>query len=285
MMTLQSSNRYSTPPRQRQQEPTSSFHERQLWRAPPAAPKACPMPELMKALSLDESDRVAQILQRDPAAAKELFEDHSFEPPLCFAIRRRCSHQMLDQLLHYGADPTVQNISGKSAISVLIDTWSAHGWRQSGRAAIHGPAVPTHPLPLMSEEVTEWNLEVARSSAFPEAFQPPTAPVNRFESDMIKLAAKLLKHGADPFQSHRSGLNAIDEAELAGARRLASVLRHYHGMQACLAICRVGKSMRGQQQPSINRLCQGVVGIISSFLVPKEMQTRGLQHLQSSNIM
>jgi len=193
----------------------------------------------MAALAHDDETSVRRVLDRDVGAAKERFAETLFEPPLCFAIRSRCSRPVLKQLLRHGADPNDQDVCGKSALMLLCQAWKARGW--------HGP-VPT----------------------FLQTSVPVPTATN--ESAVIKVALLLLSHGAEPEQDNGRGKNAIGVAEDAGAARLVSVLRNYKDVQAYLTLSRVGSCRHSRRGPFLAGLPTDLVRQICSFLVPRDLE-------------
>lgn len=91
------------------------FAKKPAFRSPPSPCRGksrIPDHSLLRALQRKSVEQVRAILQHDPEAAREVFWDHDFEPPLCAAVRLECSADIVRLLLEYGADPQVKNMRG-----------------------------------------------------------------------------------------------------------------------------------------------------------------------------
>jgi len=73
----------------------------------------------MRALEMKSFEQVHAAIQACPSAAKELFWDHDFEPPLCCAVRCECSAAIVNFLLEHGADPEAQNVRSRTPAQIL----------------------------------------------------------------------------------------------------------------------------------------------------------------------
>jgi len=103
---------------------TPSSTPRKIYRpypsSPPPAPKmVTPVPELRKALISNSAQQVREALLDDPDCARFPFWDHDMEPPLCLAIRSRCSAEIVGLLLQNGADQEVTNLQKRTPADLL----------------------------------------------------------------------------------------------------------------------------------------------------------------------
>jgi len=87
--------------------------------SPPPAPKQETATLFMKALNSNDADRLLQALVQDPDAARIPFLDHKVEPPLCFALKHKCSANIVRLLLQHGADKEIKDLEGKSPADIL----------------------------------------------------------------------------------------------------------------------------------------------------------------------
>jgi len=96
---------------------------------PPGAPKMQRMPLLMRALQKNSTELVQDAIQAEPDVARFPFWDHEIEPPLCFAVRRKCKPEIIELLLLHGADRDSKDRQGRSPADIL------RSMRTIGRAA------------------------------------------------------------------------------------------------------------------------------------------------------
>lgn len=88
--------------------------------SPPPAPKmVTPVPELRKALTSNSAQQVREALLDDPDCARFPFWDHGMEPPLCWAIRSRCSAEIVGLLLQNGAEQDATNLQKRTPADLL----------------------------------------------------------------------------------------------------------------------------------------------------------------------
>jgi len=73
----------------------------------------------MKALGSGSLDDVKAVLQEDAEAAQLPFLDHSFEPPLCYAVRVGAGKEIIAELLQNGANVHAGDMSGKTPLAIL----------------------------------------------------------------------------------------------------------------------------------------------------------------------
>jgi hypothetical protein len=77
------------------------------------------MPPLLRALHQHSFEKVRAVLTESPEAATELFWDQACEPPLCAAVRLKCSAAIIKVLLAYGADADAQNARARTPSELL----------------------------------------------------------------------------------------------------------------------------------------------------------------------
>lgn len=78
-----------------------------------------PVPELRQALASNSAKQVREALLHDPDSARFPFWDHEMEPPLCFAVRHRCSAEIVRLLFQSGADQEMTNLQKKTPADML----------------------------------------------------------------------------------------------------------------------------------------------------------------------
>lgn len=94
--------------------------------SPPPAPKmVTPVPELREALASNSAKQVREALLHDPDSARFPFWDHEMEPPLCFAVRHRCSAEIVRLLLQSGAEQEMTNLQEKTPADILMSIRAA----------------------------------------------------------------------------------------------------------------------------------------------------------------
>jgi len=76
-------------------------------------------PPLLRALQRNSAHQVRVVLSATPEAAKEPFEDHNWEPPICCAVRLKCGAEIVQLLLDHGASPDEKDIHGHTPIQIL----------------------------------------------------------------------------------------------------------------------------------------------------------------------
>lgn len=87
-----------------------------IWKYSETTPPMVPIPSkppLLRALESNSVDKVSRELGEHPTSATELFWDHACEPPLCAAVRLKCSTAILQLLLEHGADPEAMDKHGR----------------------------------------------------------------------------------------------------------------------------------------------------------------------------
>lgn len=86
----------------------------------PGIPKfAVPFPPLMKALHAKSVKEVREVLLDEPDAPQFPFWDHETEPPLCYALKHKCSAGIVRLLVQHGADTEMKDVRGKSPADLL----------------------------------------------------------------------------------------------------------------------------------------------------------------------
>lgn len=87
---------------------------------PPLVPTwKLPKPPLLRALELKSVEQVHAVLQNSPDVVKEPFWEHDVEPPLCAAVRLRCSASILKLLLNSGANPEDRDRRGRTPYEMV----------------------------------------------------------------------------------------------------------------------------------------------------------------------
>jgi hypothetical protein len=75
---------------------------------------------LLQALEKNSEEAVRTFLQNSPAdSAREPLWHHGCEPPLCAAVRLKCSAGIVKLLLEYGADPDMTDTRGRNPGEIL----------------------------------------------------------------------------------------------------------------------------------------------------------------------
>lgn len=126
-----------------------------MW-SPPPAPRRMPEPALMKALEADDERLLAQCLAEDADAARSVFFDHDFEPPLCYAARMLCKVSMIQLLLENGADVTAVDVHSRTPLAALSATPT-----KAQTLSMMGPCFMNFPWSL-AEEKERRSIEIAK---------------------------------------------------------------------------------------------------------------------------
>jgi len=220
-------------------------------------PRMAAVPPLMKALLERDSEKVRVALEEDPEAAKLPFFEHHIEPPLCCAVRAGCNSKILGVLLDHEADVNMTDVHGRSPLALLCSLASranriatAQQWMSPAATIMSVDEI----LAIRKEE------EEARS---------------------LSNAIRLLDAGADMHLPDVQGMTAEKLAMTSGNARLASLMKYYHGTQACITLKRAAQqspSSTAAGQMSIGQLTEGPICTICTFLAPeplKETLSRG----------
>jgi len=124
------------PPRRRRGIVTTPPPVRCRGSPPPAPIAVSTSNPLMRALHTDSAEAVRNICEKDAEASRGLFWDDGCEPPLCVAVRARCSPEVVSVLLQYGADANAVGPDGLSPLAILAslpcsschDAWAWPGF-------------------------------------------------------------------------------------------------------------------------------------------------------------
>lgn len=223
--------------------------------SPPPPPRPC---GLRRAI---QSGNAAEIRRLSKADADSLRVPlPGADLPLHYAVKTRCSPDVLEALLEGGACVTDQGVAGESILSMMVKSDMAKKEddeppfpmfafpdlsAQRGLHAFPFPLAPC-PLPPFVNNLKEmWEEE------------PVTTDV---EDQLISIASCLLDFGADPLQEEADGKSAANLAEQGSRPRLASLLRHHGDRQVAKAV---------QQQRLLERLPVDVERHALSFLIPE----------------
>jgi len=87
---------------------------------PPPAPRIIrPSPSLREALLANSEKQVHEALMDDPDSVHLPFFDHETEPPLCCALKHKCSAEIVRLLLEHGADPEMTDRQNQGPADIL----------------------------------------------------------------------------------------------------------------------------------------------------------------------
>jgi len=86
---------------------------------PPAPGMVMPSPSLREALLANSLTQVQEALVDDPDSARLPFFDHETEPPLCCALKHKCSAEIVRLLLEHGADPEMTDRQNQDPADIL----------------------------------------------------------------------------------------------------------------------------------------------------------------------
>jgi hypothetical protein len=139
-----------------------------------------PIPMLMRALQANSAALVQEAIRADPEVSRFPFWDHKFEPPLCFAVRRKCKVEILELLLQHGADLDATDIHGQTPASILKKMHSKqrtsdHEYFSAAATLLHANLVG--PLALQAQ-----NLQMFPDNLFEEMEGPI---INGRDDDVI----------------------------------------------------------------------------------------------------
>jgi ankyrin repeat protein len=68
---------------------------------------------------MKSTEQVREILENTPEAAQEVFWEHDFTPPLCWAALRGCDADIMQLLVDNGADPAQADRQGRTPMQLL----------------------------------------------------------------------------------------------------------------------------------------------------------------------
>lgn len=136
-----------TTPRARRREQT-----------PPRAPLGAET-ALLRAIRDDDAEKARVALLADPEAISNTFFDVDFEPPLCAAVRWRASAEILELLLHHGADPNAADRHGDTP-GLILSRMPGQRKNSFGMPVTNADLGALR-LPAV-EEQSVWSLKVAR---------------------------------------------------------------------------------------------------------------------------
>lgn len=85
----------------------------------PAPQVVMPLPTLRSAMLAHSHKQVREVLMEDPDSARLPFFDHETEPPLCCALKQKCSAEIVKLLLEHGADPEMTDRQNQTPADIL----------------------------------------------------------------------------------------------------------------------------------------------------------------------
>lgn len=207
-------------------------------RQPPVTTRCAAPPALLKALWADSLELAREALQADPEAARSPFLDHHFDPPLCCAVRLGCDVSVVRLLVAHRAHASSIDVTGRTPLTLLS-------------TKRHLPKVaPVH-----------------RRHANSVGRCPYRTPGPIEKSHGLAVAAALLAAGADAEARDANGCLPADLALATGNSGLATLWRHYRGVQACAVLKRAWRKRTG----SICRLPHEVLRAVCASLAPDEL--------------
>jgi len=87
---------------------------------PPLVPKTRKQkPLLLQMLQKNNYEEVRSALQQNPESANEPFWEHDCEPPLCAAVRLKCSSSIVKLLLEHGAESDSKDVHCRTPAQLL----------------------------------------------------------------------------------------------------------------------------------------------------------------------
>lgn len=214
-------------------------------RLPPGRPNTCSI-DLASALQRNCVSEVRRALRENEMAVHTLVRGTACLPPLLAAVRRGCSGQILRLLLEEGAAVDEADFTG---ITPLLAVASA---------------------PPMLEPCDEFLWKAPSELPWLEVHSPKATAMT--EERCCSHAALLLASGANPDIADGQGLTAAQLAEAAGRYRLAELIQHWTGVQAC-KVLRAHWSRAAadaaSSAPSLLELPPGVDAFICACLEPR----------------
>lgn len=127
---------------------------------PPLVPQSkMTKPAMLRALSANSLDQVREVLKLDPAAAVEPFWEHSVEPPLCCAVRLKCSASIVELLLKHGASREAQDTRYRTPATILSQHQKTKPDWGSNPPMWVSPAVPRMMMPEGCPD--QWHQEIS----------------------------------------------------------------------------------------------------------------------------
>jgi len=183
---------------------------------------------LRYALRTQSVEKVAIILRDDPDQTFIPFAGG--QPPICEAIKYRCELALIDLLIAHGADPSMPDCHGHSALVVLASIPRKHANQNwdvfTGAANLHGPVghIPNFHLP-------SFNLVRGMENM-----------IDAEETDkskwILQVAERLLRAGCDPMECDPKGNSAEEVAAEYGWDALAELIRQWNDFKVCLVLHR-----------------------------------------------
>jgi len=180
------------------------------------------------ALRTRSAEKIAVILESDPDQAFIPFAGG--QPPICEAIKCHCDLAVIDLLIGHGADPSMLDCRGRSALFVLASIPRKHSkpsWHTfAGAPNLHGPLGNTHNFqwpPSNLAHVIEKRVDAE-------------------DPDKIKwtcqVGERLLRAGCDPMEREPKGHSAEEVAAEYGWDALAGFIRQWKDFKVCLLLHR-----------------------------------------------
>jgi len=189
---------------------------------------------------------VRRALQADEMAVHCPVRGTACEPPVLAAVRRGCSGQVLRLLLDEGAAVNGADFSGLTPLLAVASS------------------------PPMLEPCNEFSWKTPTELPWLEVRSPEATAMT--EERCCGHAALLLAAGADASIVDGQGLTAAQNAEAAGRHRLAKLIQHWSGMQACKALrAHWSRASEGaaSSASSLLQLPAGVDAFICECLEPR----------------
>mmetsp|Transcript_41752 Transcript_41752/g.121000 ORF Transcript_41752/g.121000 Transcript_41752/m.121000 type:complete len:275 (-) Transcript_41752:60-884(-) len=190
---------------------------------------------LHEALMKDSVQHVQELIEEEPEAAWLPFCGHLPEPPLCMALRLRCSLEVLDLLLANGADPSAEDAHGRTSLTLVsaarnnamlqLDK-ADHEEHGGGKAMLQG---------LMGGFESTWALPAVGGCLWAALEAQAQADA---EEEALRAAGRLLAWGADPEMEDGKGQRPAEVASANGYLLLERLWAHYRAAQALFVLRR-----------------------------------------------
>jgi len=186
---------------------------------------------LLCALRARSLEKIAIILAKDPDQATMPFTGG--QPPICEAIKHQCEVVVIDLLIAHGADPSMPDCHGRSALLVLASIPRKHvhgiqGWhRFAGSSNLHGPFGS---MPNFQWPPSNWQPGVEQRFDSSELEQKATW--------ICQVGERLLRAGCEPMQCDPNGNSAKTMATENGWEALAELIHGWKDFKVCLMLHR-----------------------------------------------
>jgi len=221
---------------------------------------------LLCALRARSIAKIAVVLANDPDQATMPFPGG--QPPMCEAIKCRCDVAVIDLLIAHGADPSMPDSHGSTALLVLasIPPNNVHGipcWHSiAGASNVNGPFGN---IPNFHWPPSDWAPGIKQRS--------DSTILEKKATWIFQVGERLLKAGCDPMECDPKGNFAREVAAENGWDELAELIAEWKDFKACLVLHRSLARRRAcpvQNMTHFAKCSSNLQRCVYHFLVPSK---------------